>query len=147
MLAQSKQAEVIIGAVSGTVPDELDCGISTLGVIGLVGILQVTVSPEQLSYLFRGNSFLDTLTGTLAGSVAAGNPIVSYILGGELLERGVSLYAVTVFLLSWVTLGFIHLPVEKELFGGRFTLFRNCICLACTMLIALATAATVQVLS
>ena len=118
-----------------------------LGVIGLVGLFQVLVTPEMLGSLFRGNPLADTLIGTLTGAAAAGNPVVSYILGGELLAQGISLYAVSAFILSWVTLGFIQLPAEVEVFGGRFTLFRNLLAFVFTMLIAVATALTLQVLS
>lgn len=118
-----------------------------LGVIGLVGLFQVLVTPEVLASLFQGNPFLDTLIGTLSGAVAAGNPIVSYIIGGGLIDQGISLYAVTAFLLSWVTLGFIQLPAEVAVFGGRFTLLRNILAFVFTMLIAVATALTMQVLS
>ena len=96
-----------------------------LGVIGLVGLFQVLVTPEMLASLFQGNPLLDTLLGTLIGGISAGNPFISYILGGELVEQGISLYAVSAFILSWVTLGLIQLPAEVEIFGGRFTLYRN----------------------
>ena len=118
-----------------------------LGVIGLVGVFQVLVTPEMLASLFQGNPFLDTLIGTFSGAAAAGNPIVSYLIGGELLDQGISLYAVTAFLLSWVTLGFIQLPAEVTVFGGRFTLYRNILAFLFTMLIAALTALTMQVLS
>jgi len=93
-----------------------------LGVIGLVGLFQVLVTPQMLASLFQGNPFLDTLIGTMSGAAAAGNPIVSYLIGGELLDQGISLYAVTAFLLSWVTLGFIQLPAEVTVFGGKILL-------------------------
>ena len=118
-----------------------------LGIIGLVGLFQVLVTPQMLASLFRGNPLLDTLTGTLTGAAAAGNPLVSYLLGGELLGQGISLYAVTAFILSWVTLGFIQLPAEVEVFGGRFTLYRNILAFIFTMLIAVLTTLTLQVLS
>lgn len=118
-----------------------------LGVIGLVGLFQVLVTPKMLAALFRGNPLADTLTGTLTGAVAAGNPVVSYLLGGELLAQGISLYAVSAFILSWVTLGFIQLPAEVEVFGGRFTLYRNILAFIFTMLIAVLTTLTLQVLS
>ncbi len=119
-----------------------------LGVIGLVGLFQVIVTPKMLASLFRGNSlFVDTLLGTLTGSIAAGNPIVSYLVGGELLDNGVSLYAVTAFILSWVTLGFVQLPAEVEVFGGEFTLYRNILSFIFTMFIAVLTTLTLQVLS
>lgn len=118
-----------------------------LGVIGLVGIFQVLVTPQMLAGLFQDNPLLDTLIGTLGGAAAAGNPIVSYLIGGELLDQGISLYAVTAFILSWVTLGFTQLPAEIEVFGGRFTLYRNILAFVFTMLIAVLTTVTVQVLS
>ncbi len=118
-----------------------------LGVIGLVGLFQVLVTPKMLASLFRGNPLADTLIGTLTGAVAAGNPVVSYLLGGELLAQGISLYAVSAFILSWVTLGFIQLPAEVEVFGGRFTLYRNILAFVFTMLIAVLTTLTLQVLS
>lgn len=118
-----------------------------LGVIGLVGLFQVLVSPKMLASLFQGNPIIDTLVGTLTGAVAAGNPIVSYLIGGELLSQGISLYAVSAFILSWVTLGFIQLPAEVEVFGGRFTLYRNMLTFVFTMLIAAVTTLTLQVVS
>jgi len=118
-----------------------------LGVIGLVGLFQVLVTPKMLAALFRGNPLADTLIGTLTGAAAAGNPVVSYLLGGELLAQGISLYAVSAFILSWVTLGFIQLPAEVEVFGSRFTLYRNILAFIFTMLIAVLTALTLQVLS
>ena len=118
-----------------------------LGVIGLVGLFQVLVTPEMLASLFRGNPLADTLIGTLSGAAAAGNPVVSYLLGGELLAQGISLYAVSAFILSWVTLGFIQLPAEVEVFGGRFTLIRNLLAFVFTVLVAVLTTLTLQVLA
>jgi len=118
-----------------------------IGVIGLVGIFQVLVTPEFLASLFRGNILVDTLIGTLSGAVSAGNPIVSYLIGGELVEQGISLFAVSAFIISWVTLGFIQLPAEVEVFGGQFTLYRNILAFVFTMFIAVATTLTWQFLS
>lgn len=118
-----------------------------LGVIGLVGLFQILVTPKMLAALFRGNPLVDTLIGTLTGAAAAGNPVISYLLGGELLNQGISFYAVSAFILSWVTLGFIQLPAEVEVFGGRFTLYRNILAFVFTMLIAVLTTLTLQVVS
>ena len=117
------------------------------GVIGLVGLFQILVTPQMLTSLFRGTPLADTLIGTLSGAAASGTPIVSYLIGGELLDQGISLYAVTAFLLSWVTLGFIHLPAEVEVFGGRFTLLRNILAFIFTMVIAVVTGFTMQILT
>jgi len=118
-----------------------------LGVVGLAGLFQAVVTPKMIATLFGGNVVIDILIGTLTGGSAAGNPVVSYLLGGELLKQGVSLYAVTAFIISWVTIGLIQLPAEVEVFGGRFTLYRNILAFAFTILIATLTAFTVQVLA
>ena len=118
-----------------------------LGVIGLVGLMQTYVTPEMLTAFFSGNPMHDTLIGTLAGSAASGNAMMSYIIGGELLGKGISLYAVAAFILSWVTLGFVHLPAEAEILGLRFTIYRNVLAFSGTVLIALATVLTMEVLT
>lgn len=114
-----------------------------LGVIGLVGIMQIYVTPEMIGSAFGKGMFIDTLIGTFAGAISSGNPSVSYVLGGELLKEGTSLFAVTAFILSWATLGFIQLPAEAAALGSRFTLYRNLLSLIATIIIAIATALTV----
>ncbi len=117
-----------------------------LGVIGLAGLFQVLVTPEMLATMFRGIPLVDTLIGTLTGAVASGNPMISYVIGGELLGQGISLYAISAFILSWVTLGFIQLPAEVEVFGSRFTLYRNILSFVFTIIIALLTTLSLGVL-
>ncbi|OQY23769.1 MAG: permease [Desulfobacteraceae bacterium 4572_35.2] len=117
-----------------------------IGVVALVAILQTLVPPEKLVGFFTGNPFIDTLIGTVCGAIAAGNPIVSYLLGGELLAHGVSLYAVSAFILAWVTLGFIQLPMEVAAFGARFTLVRNLLAIIATLTVAILTSLTVGLL-
>ena len=92
--------------------------------------------------MFSGNAVWDTLIGTLSGAVAVGQPIVSYIIGGELLEQGISIYAVTAFVLAWVTLGIVQLPVEAEVLGLRFTVYRNILAFFSTLIVSVATAWT-----
>ena len=69
--------------------------------------------------------FVDSLIGAGIGSILAGNPVTSYIIGGELLTQGVSLAAVTAFLVAWVTVGLVQLPAESILLGKRFAITRN----------------------
>jgi uncharacterized membrane protein YraQ (UPF0718 family) len=117
-----------------------------IGVIGLIGLFQALVTPRMLISLFRGDAMVDTLIGTLAGAAASGNAVVSYLLGGELLAQGVSLNAISAFILSWVTLSFVHLPAEAEMFGLSFTFYRNILAFIFTMIIAVLTSFTVQAL-
>ena len=115
-----------------------------IAIIGLVGLFQVFVTKEMLASFFSGDPVTDTVIGTLAGGIAVGQPIVSYILGGELLEEGISLYAVAAFVLAWVTLGIVQLPVEAEVLGFRFTIYRNLLALFATLLVSIATVQTLK---
>ncbi|MBN2870335.1 MAG: permease [Campylobacterales bacterium] len=118
-----------------------------LGVILLVGMVQALVSREMIASLFGHGALIDTVIGTAVGAVASGNPSIGYMVGGELLGQGVSLFAITAFILAWVTLGVVGLPAEIGVFGIRFTLMRNLLSLVFTFLLSLATVATIGALS
>ncbi|WP_294954374.1 permease [Sulfurovum sp.] len=118
-----------------------------LAVIGLVGLFETYITPEMIHTLFNGKVIHDTLIGTAAGSISVGQPFLSYIIGGELLKDGISSYAVTAFILSFVTLGVIQLPLEFSIFGARFTLIRNLLSLVFAVIISWATAYTLELLN
>lgn len=117
-----------------------------LGVILLTGLFEVFITPQMLSSLFTGQIVYDTLIGTISGAVSVGQPFISYLIAGELLAGGMSYYAVTAFILSWVTLGIVQLPYEYTLFGGRFTLMRNLLAFIFALLIAFATVLTLKLI-
>jgi len=103
----------------------------------LLTSLASTLFPERISAgLFGGSDARDALIGASVGSVAAGHPLASYLLGGELLESGVSLVAVTAFIVSWVTVGIVQLPAEVLMLGARFAIYRNVICFFSAVAIA-----------
>ena len=87
---------------------------------------------------------LDPFIGALFGGGAAGNPLTSYIIGGELLSRGISLVAVLAFIVSWVTVGTIQLPAESLMLGRRFALLRNAVSFLMAFLIAILTVLTLE---
>lgn len=113
-----------------------------IGVILLTGLLIELLPVDILAAWFGQNALLDAVTGAVTGGISAGHPISSYVLGGELLNKGVSLVAVTAFLVSWVTVGSIQLPAEGVMLGWRFALVRNLLCFFSSILIALLTVAT-----
>ena len=115
-----------------------------LAILLLLGIFDVYITKDIMLSFFISNNFVDTITGTLLGGVLTGNPMISYILGGELTDAGVSLYAVTAFILSWVTIGLVQLPAEVEIFGLRFTFYRTLFTFITTILVSLATVLTVN---
>jgi hypothetical protein len=114
----------------------------------LLTSLLISVLPKQLSTdLFGKNNLFDALLGATFGSIAAGHPVVSYVLGGELLSSGISLFAVTALIVSWVTVGIVQLPAEALLLGKRFAFYRNLTCYLFSIAIALLTVYTLQLLA
>jgi uncharacterized membrane protein YraQ (UPF0718 family) len=114
-----------------------------VAVIGLIGLFQTYVTETMLSQLFGYNDTLDVLIGTLVGAISSGNGAVSFVIAKGLGDQGVSLYALSAFILSWVTLSFVHLPAESSVFGVKFTTYRNVLTLLSTILVAYLTAVTV----
>ncbi len=107
-----------------------------IAVVAIVGLMQVYVTPEMLTTFFGHGDILDLLSGTLAGGISVGQGIISYVIADELMEQGISLYAISGFILAWVTLGLLQLPAEASVFGIRFTVYRNLFALISTILIA-----------
>ena len=117
-----------------------------LAVIGLIGLFKAYITPEMLKTLFNGATLHDMLIGTAVGGISVGQPFLSYIIGGELLDHGASFYGVTAFILSFVTLGVVQLPMEFGIFGLRFTLVRNLLSLIFAFLVSWAVTYTVELL-
>lgn len=118
-----------------------------IGVVLLIGLFNALVPAELLASLFSGNAILDTLWGACFGSILAGNPVNSYVIGGELLKRGVSLFAVTALIITWVTVGLVQLPAEMAALGKRFALLRNAICFILSIPIALITVVILNIVA
>lgn len=91
----------------------------------LVSIITNTVPQSFYKSLFNGNTWYDLVIGDVLGSLLIGHPITGYIIGNELSNNGVSLIAITVFLVAWVTVGVVQSPAEAVFLGKRFALFRN----------------------
>ena len=96
-----------------------------LGIILLISLANSLIPKSAYSFLFSKIPLIDSVIGASIGSILAGNPVTSYIFGGELLNQGVSLIAVTTFIVAWVTVGVIQFPAEAILLGKRFAITRN----------------------
>jgi len=117
-----------------------------IGTILLIGLLKSFVSFNTISKVFTGDVFRDTVIGSLIGSIFAGSALNSYVIGGELLKSKVSLFAVTSFLIAWVTVGIIQLPAEIAILGKRFAFARNLISFILSILLALAVVNTLRII-
>jgi predicted Fe-Mo cluster-binding NifX family protein len=118
-----------------------------VGVVLLIGLFNAFISKDLLSSIFSENALLDTLFGTGPGGILAGNFLNSYVIGGELLEQGVSLYAVTAFIAAWVTIGLVQLPAEMAALGKKFALIRNALSMVLCMAISILTVVTYSAFS
>ena len=113
----------------------------------LLTSLAITAFPKNISAgFFSGSPLSDAIRGAALGSIAAGHPLASYILGGELISGGVSLFAVTALIVSWVTVGIVQLPVEAMFLGKRFAVLRNTLNFFLAIIIALLIVTTMQIL-
>lgn len=108
-----------------------------IGVVLIVGLFRAIITQDMIAILFRGIPFVDGVIGVVIGSIFTGNAITSYIIGHELLMKQVSLFAVTAFIVSWVTVGMVQLPAEMAALGKRFSLLRNAISFLLSFLVAL----------
>ncbi len=118
-----------------------------IAVVGLVAIFRTYVTPEMLSTLFGHGRVADIAVGTLVGAASSGQGAISYVIGEGLLDHGVSVYAVSAFILAWVTLGFVQLPAEASVFGLRFTVWRNLLTLVSTVAVSYLAVVTTGIVS
>jgi len=115
-----------------------------LGTLLLVSLASFIPKSFYLT-IFQG-TFLDPLIGAIIGSISAGNPITSYIFGGEMIKNGVGLMAVTAFIVSWVTVGTIQLPAESMILGKKFALIRNLLSFISAIIIGALTAILIKII-
>ncbi len=108
-----------------------------MGIILLISLVSTIVPKSIFIQFFSKNIIVDPIVAAAFGSILAGSPITSYILGGEFLVLGISLVAITAFLVSWVTVGIIQLPAEIMLLGKRFAITRNVLSFIFSIIVAI----------
>jgi len=115
-----------------------------ISVLLLVSFMISAIPKEFYSKIFTGNNLIDSLIGAIIGSISAGNPINSYIVGGELLSQGIGLIAVTAFILTWVTVGIVQLPAESLMLGKKFAIYRNILSFITAIVVSILTVLILQ---
>jgi uncharacterized membrane protein YraQ (UPF0718 family) len=82
--------------------------------------------PENFIFeVLATSKWMQIWWANILGCLFFSNAAQSYILGGEFLKTGVSLLTVTSFMVSWVTVGLIHFPLETNFLGRKFAIIRN----------------------
>jgi hypothetical protein len=116
-----------------------------MGVLMVLALADALIPKQTYRLIFSGNWFFDPLMGAALGSISGGNPLTSYIIGGELRHEGVSMLAITAFIVSWVTVGIIQLPAEGLMLGKRFAIVRNAVSFCTSIVIAIFTVLTIGI--
>ncbi len=107
-------------------------------IFALVGLFEVFLPPALIErWLGAASGTTALLAGGLLGAVAIGPPAAAFPLAGTLLQSGAWPPAVAAFIVSWLLVGIVTLPFEASVFGVRFALVRNSLCLAAALAIGL----------
>jgi hypothetical protein len=108
-----------------------------LSIIFLISLVDVLFGVDfYKSVLVFENDFLNSFVLNFFGSVFAGNAIISYMIGESMVNSGVGLYLVLVFILAWVNVGVIQLPAEMFFLGKKFAIVRNLVVFFTNFLVA-----------
>lgn len=107
-----------------------------VAVFGLVGLFETFIPPSLIERLMGSSSgALSLLVGTGLGTVATGPPAGAYPIAATLLKGGAWAPAVAAFIVSWILVGFVSLPMESRVFGVKFAVLRNLISVVASMVI------------
>lgn len=105
-------------------------------VLMLISLFITFVPDDFYSSFLNYNPTINSFLSALFGSISTGNPVMSYVIGGEMLHKGVALITVSSFMLTWVTVGFIQFPAESMILGKRFAILRNLFSFVFSLIIA-----------
>lgn len=109
-----------------------------LSIFALIGLFQEFIPPESIrGWLGAGNHLVALLNGGLAGAIAIGPPVAAFPIAYSFIETGAWPAAAAAFIVSWVSVGILSLPVEAHVFGWKFALWRNGVTFVTALLIGL----------
>lgn len=118
-----------------------------VGVLALASLVTAAIPPQRIAQGLPLEGILGPVFGALIGGVAAGHPLTSYVLAGELSAAGASLATITALVVSWVTVGVVHLPAEAAILGLRFAVWRNAVSFVLAIAMAYVIAALAMALA
>jgi uncharacterized membrane protein YraQ (UPF0718 family) len=111
-----------------------------LAVFILVGLFEVFISSDFIiNFLSSFSSLSGVILADVIGSILAGHPSASYIIGNYLQGAGVAASIIAAFVVSWVLVNIIGISIEIKIFGRRFAFWRNFISFIAAALIGIIT--------
>lgn len=109
-----------------------------LSTLALVSIMLYLVPDETLiKYMGEDSGVMGWMTAALIGSVALIPGFIAYPLCGILVDSGVALSVIAVFITTLMMTGFLTLPIEARFFGWKVSIIRNVVSLIGALLIGL----------
>ncbi|MGB9788461.1 MAG: hypothetical protein ACPLVD_06555 [Dictyoglomus turgidum] len=104
----------------------------------IIGLLENFLSKEAVgNFLLNFSGLKGILLGDLIGAIMMGPIASGYPIAKYLFEHGAEIGLVSAFLLSWVMIGTISIPLELKDLGKRFTIVRNLFAFFSVIIIAL----------
>lgn len=130
--AKTRQALVIGGRRLLTVLPMI------LAIFVMVGMLEVFV-PRQVIVSVLGSSrgILAPLLSALVGGVLTGPPVASYPIAYYLYGHGATVTSVVTFLVAWVAVGTVSLPIEAKFLSWRFAAIRWALMMILSLVVGL----------
>jgi len=94
-----------------------------LGILLFIAIVQQYIPLSLLGEIDQ--PIISSVLANLLGSIAAGNPVNSYIIATEFWPVATQWLIIAIFLVAWVTVGIVQIPAESYYFGKKYAIIRN----------------------
>lgn len=109
-----------------------------LSTLALVSIVLWLITEEALTrYMGNDSGTIGWIAAALIGSVALIPGFIAYPLCGILVDSGVALSVIAVFITTLMMTGFLTLPIEARFFGWKVSIIRNVVSLAGALVVGL----------
>ncbi|OIO03056.1 permease [Candidatus Desantisbacteria bacterium CG_4_10_14_0_8_um_filter_48_22] len=107
-------------------------------IIVIIGFLLTFVPPHVIASLIgRRAGFWGVLIASIIGSILLVPHFVAAPLAASLLHQGAGIPAIAAFVTTLVMVGIVTMPMEMEVMGRKFTIWRNLLSFGFALLIAL----------
>jgi len=104
----------------------------------LIGMMEVFVPQSVIVFLMgKGRGLLAPVLAALIGGILTGPPAASYPMAEFMMKHQASTAAVATFLIAWVAVGTVSLPLEIKLLGPKFAWIRWSLTLVLSILIGI----------
>lgn len=99
---------------------------SILAIIFLIGLILTFLPPESIAaYIGKQSTIVSTIICALFGTITLIPAFIAFPLVGTLVQAGVSITPAVAFLTTLTMVGVVTMPLEKQAFGIKFTVWRN----------------------